>query len=232
MKKILLVHGILHTTEIFDSLEKALGKSCRCVRFYIPGLDDSRKVTVNDNINLLRMHLREGKYDLIVAHSYGAFLVLNSLRECKGTKVLLLNPLVDNLSYDLRRNLRLLKFLPLAKKLMRFKAGRKFLLKYAGLTCNDINKVDDKLLKGLSVCHGDIVTPIKEASRPIRITDISEVYMLWGSQDRILSYPYTLQSFCVEVISIACGHSSFIEREDIVVNKIKELIGGYKNDTT
>ena len=210
MKKILLVHGILHTTEIFDSLENALGKSCRCVRFYIPGLDDSRKVTVNDNINLLRMHLREGKYDLIVAHSYGAFLVLNSLRECKGTKVLL----------------------PLAKKLMRFESGRKLLLKYAGLTCNDIDKIDDKFLKGLSVCHEDIVTPIKEASRPIRITDISEVYMLWGSQDRILSYPYTLQSFCVEVISIACGHSSFIEREDIVVNKIKELIGGYKNDTT
>lgn len=226
MKKILFIHGMFHNPDIFNPLEEELKDYCKCVKYEIAGLDDNKQVTVSYLTELLSVHLSYSKYDLIVAHSFGAYLVLNTLRSCEDTKILLFNPLYSNLNAFMRKRLKLLKLTGLAQKFGKVGIFKKGLLRLARYTCNDTELIDDKLISGIFTCNASCVYRLlMETMERIPIKCRGQVYMIWGSKDRILDCPRATTGYCKEIINILCGHTSFLENKEFAVSKIKDLIG-------
>lgn len=101
MKRVLVVHGWMHSAARYERLRRDLEQSgdCRVELYEFPGFGHTSAGCRKDVLNHYRLemkkYLEQQEFDLIVAHSMGAGVVLGALSEAvrkDGQKLVLLSP--------------------------------------------------------------------------------------------------------------------------------------------
>ncbi len=99
MKRILIVHGWMHSAARYEKLKKDLEKegNCEVLLYEFPGFG-ATKAKYKKNImehyaEDMKIYLRENAFDMIIAHSLGGNIVLKALyRNESDLKLVLLSP--------------------------------------------------------------------------------------------------------------------------------------------
>lgn len=219
--KILLIHGWLHTTDTLKSLQEDLFMH-NVTLWHICGLDDNAYVSREEHISSLEKHLLVNRYDLIVAHSYGCNILLNVRLKLVSTNIVLLNPVYDNFKWHIDISISLMNLgLPIIKKIY-LKYGLCWLIKIlASFTCNNIELINDKLLVGLTKSNLKTLSKILDIQEwEVNLT-CNKYIIVHSLKDRLLNKPVKLlQKISCDYYEVPCGHTSFLENKDEVLNII------------
>ena len=224
--KILLIHGWLHTIDTLKSLQEDLSMH-DVTLWHICGLDDNAYVSKEDMYSSLEKHLLINRYDLIVAHSYGCNILLNVRLRLVSTNVILLNPVHNNFKWYIDISVNLMNLgLPIIRKIY-LKYGLCWLIKIlASFTCNNKELIDDKLLVGLTKSNLKTLGKILDIQEWKVNLACNKCIIVHSLKDRLLNKPVELlQKISCDYYEVPCGHTSFLENKDEVLNI---MFGGLK----
>lgn len=225
MKRILLIHGWLHTTDVFNSLKTKLS-NCEVVLWKIDGMDNSNNCTTEQLVKQLQDHIRCNSYDLIVAHSVGCYILLHSMDKEIKSKVILLNPVYRNYKWYIKLVMPMLPIgLKLSKILYNRNSNSKLILLLASFTCNRVELIDDIITMGIYMSNANLCSRIIRESIATYDICYNNVVVVHSKRDRLLTKPIKLITRCVcDYYELDCGHSSFIEEENLVLWIIQRVI--------
>lgn len=225
MKRILLIHGWLHTADVYNSIKARLS-NYEVVLWKIDGMDNNNNCTTEQLIKQLQNHIKHNNYDLIVAHSVGCYILLNSMNEEVRAKIILLNPVYVNYKWYIKLIIPLLSVgLNLAKSLYNRNSNSKFIFLLASLTCNNTELIDSVITAGISTSNTSLCSSIIKESITTYDVYCNNIIVVHSKHDRILTKPIKLIKCCnCNYYELDCGHSSFIEKENSVLWIIQRII--------
>ena len=238
MKNILIVHGWMNNTEVFNSLVKYLKNDYNIHYLLYPGFDYETQnrecCNLDFMINECKEYVNSHKIDIILSHSLGGTIsLLASPYFLDEPRMVLLSPVLKNIDNIQTKMLRhLLPFKD--SKLFSNKLKRYFITKFV-----EISGVDNKIIKQDlvdDIFNFDLRTSkalLRSISRDItRLIqqnnyNSNSIVLCYGSKDRIIN-PRILKRACKELcihdtIEFKDGnHSLFINNKHEIVAIINE----------
>jgi len=221
----------MHTTHIFDTLKSKLANDAKIECFRIPGFDDNSYATLNDMIVCLRRHLKQHKYDVIIAHSLGCYLVLKCMNNVGDANIIFCNPLYKNLRFWIVLISPFIKSIELLKGLY-IRNCNSILIKLALFpTCINIKCIDNRILRmlerpNINVAVRTMNDIIFENNDYINCIYDKRITIVYGKYDFIVKTPKKLIKLFkkVDLKLLPCGHSSILEMENIIVNIARKML--------
>ena len=225
MKRILLIHGWLHTADVYNSLKTRLS-NYEVVLWKIDGMDNNNNCITEQLIKQLQEHIRHNHYDLIIAHSVGCYILLHSINEEIKSKVILLNPVYGNYKWYVRLIIPMLTIgLNLSKSLYRRNPNSKLILLLALFTCNKAELINDTITMGIGMSNTNLCSSIIRESITTYNVYCNSIVVVHSKHDRLLTKPIKLiENYDCDYYELDCGHSSFIEEENSVLWIIQRII--------
>ena len=244
MKKILVVHGWMHSAERYrkfaDDIEMKL--HCKVVLYELPGFGETKptrytnllKSYANDLVSILC----DNNFDYVIGHSMGGNLLLRALEKANvASKLILLSPEYIGISY-LKPLTVLCPIMPLGLfALQKINCGlTDFLMKIiALLTVNKWEQIDDRIIIDSRRANPLVATiaMFELAWDSWKVTSSlwikKEVNLILGQNDRIIlkSKMRQLQkdlSCCNTYQILDIGHTAVVEAYDELLNIIKNII--------
>ena len=228
MKKVLLIHGLCCTANVFNSLEFELQrKNYNVTKLELSGLDDKRKSSMSDLIRNVRSSISCNQYDLIFAHGVGAYLLTQSLDVCQDVKVVLCNPVMaDNVRPELYPMFKILgckgildTLLPKCLRTVLYRRAMHFM-------CNDINKVKSDVIEGLFIGSNKTMCSVLQNIKrlPHKKNKHPQLYLIYGTFDRCVNKTREFQLVSKMTFILDSGHMSYLEQEDMIVSILDRII--------
>ena len=238
MKNILIVHGWMNNTEVFNSLVKYLKNDYNIHYLLYPGFDYETQnrecCNLDFMINECKEYVNSHKIDIILSQSLGGTIsLLASPYFLREPSIVLLSPVLKNIDNIQTKTIKYL--LPLKdSKLFNKQLKRYFITKFV-----EISGVDNKIIKQDlvdDIFNFDLRTSkalLRSISRDItRLIqqnnyNSNSIVLCYGSKDRIIN-PRILKRACKELcihdtIEFKDGnHSLFINNKHEIVAIINE----------
>ena len=248
MKKILMIHGWLHSADRYMDIKQDLEKTmdCKVDLYEFPGFGDTKPTCYFNLLQhyslLVRDVIEKNEYDYVIGHSMGGNILLRVLDKIDTeAELILLSPAYRGISY-LKPLTCFCPIMPLGLWLLQ-KIDCKlttFLMKIVALlTVNKWQKIDDRMIKDTRRANAFIATVsmFELVWDSWRITgDLwkkREVNLILGEKDRIIlnkKMRLLKEDLCsCKVHQIAgIGHTAVLEAYDELVAKIGVIIGEEK----
>ena len=244
MKKILIIHGWMHSSDRYIMLKRDMEKLLECTvdLYEIPGFGKTKPICYSNLLHYYSLHVRdviaENEYDYVIGHSMGGNILLRAL-DMIDTKanLILLSPEYMGISY-LKPLTIFCPIMPLGLLILQ-KIECKFttfIMKLiALLTVNKWQQIDDRIIKDSRRANALIATVamFELAWDSWRITsDLwkeRKVNLLVGQNDRIiLAKKMQLLRHdlcCCELHQITgIGHTAVVEAYDELLKIICMII--------
>ena len=234
---ILTVHGWTHSNARYMGLAMSLVKH-NVINYNLSGFGGEtpkyRHNILDNYVTEIKGHLYNNNYDVIIAHSMGANIILKALdgKKFKG-KIILIDPVYSGIGLlklctPFMYSMYLLNILP--------KFITKPILKLVSLfTINEFKYMDNLLFK--DIYRADVHTTIstfrdmtKDTFRVINWVNENRVYLIRGKKDRVI--PKKTTNLLKRDLGIDdfylfdCGHSPMLESEDEFLSVIKFIVDG------
>ena len=251
MKKILIVHGWMHSAERYSKLADDIQKKlhCKVVLYEIPGFGETKPIRYT---NLLKGYsddlvsiLCDNNYDYVIGHSMGGNLLLRALEKADvDSKLILLSPEYRGISY-LKPLTILCPIMPLGLfALQKINCGlTDFFMKIiALLTVNRWAQIDDRIIIDSRSANPIVATVAMfelawDAWRVTRsVWQKKQVSLILGQNDRIILKNKMRQlqrdlPCCNTYQLFGIGHTAVVEAYDELFNILKNIIcAGDKDD--
>ncbi len=216
MKKLLILHGWYHSKERYAPLAQALRGVC-CTLVDLPGFGENQQPlplgeVEAQQVAYVRKILCEGHYDAVLAHSWGARILLQSIED-PTTLLLLLNPV-----YGTNRRLRVLR--PLLPHLPRILSIPYALpIRLASLmTVNAWSKLDAQIVADVRRANhtvaGEILCTMVQSS--YRCHRANPMVLIYSDRDRAIHPSCFAQLITDCAPTVHCfhgaGHTLVLER--------------------
>lgn len=247
-RNILILHGWLHSSSIYEELAERLAPHCRVHLPDLPGFGNSRDIPVTMSggsmikglVDAVDEYLEGCTYDLIVAHSLGGMIVLRLLArhgELPAPRLLLLNPSYlgprSPVVRILSRPLWLARLLLHAQATLPLWLAQPFIRLFSLLTVNsraniDKHIVDDarranpeiaaRLIHEMCIDRWRIAKPVCALKTVIAVSE----------KDRVIS-PAAMQTLqsdlgCEAVSVKGIGHTTVVEDMEFVYTRILAML--------
>lgn len=240
MKRALIVHGWLHSYEVYTRLIRDLRDlEYMPTVFTMHGLDDFDVVYPNERLidyysNQIKHMVNFEEYDLVIAHSMGAAIVLNAIeRGMRDCKVIFIAPFV-------RGTLTQRLFMPVKLTTSVLSAIDRLPNKLKAYTIKFVSKPTigkreyyQQIEKAIDKCNprmaGRLLKELLWNNIPY-VTTFRKIYMIECKKDKLMSTTQKLKLIehlgdsLVKYDIIDTGHSPMLTNYDEFFNKIKEII--------
>lgn len=191
MKRVLLVHGWGHTSDILKPLGDLLNAEVEYMLF--PGMDCDLCKPIEGKVmdyytSIVFSKIRDGNYDCVVAHSMGAIPVLKAASELQNPpKIVLLSPVYG----APKRLVFLIPFKPIWTFCIRCVQKTPILEYLSRFTVFDKSSVDNRLLNCTRSCNPEILADtlwsiLTERWRVPDDSRIKNVCIVTGDSDILL----------------------------------------------
>lgn len=244
--RVLIVHGWLHSTKLYESLKSDLESHGHLVTLWeMPGFGGNKPICKRNILQhyteMLREELLTGEYSCAIGHSMGANLLLRAVCSSGArVKLILLSPLYNGIP--------LLK--PIGCALPLF--WMPFYL--AQHIDNKVTSTTIKLMSLLTVnkwscIHDDLVTAVRDADTATALYSLSEIiYSSWrvptrirditiicGAKDRVIQ-PRRIVQLCTDAhvrtlhTMSSAGHTAVLESYSNLLMVLLDVLSEYEQE--
>lgn len=150
--KICIVHGWMHSSKLYEKLAMRLSEQHTVHAIDLPGFGDSRGISIDGDSLIdaltaqVEQYLQRHNFDLIIAHSLGAAIILRILnRQTPSKQIILSNPAYLGIAQlqKFSKHTSFLQFLFRLQASMPILLAKPFVKLAALLTINDPALIDD-----------------------------------------------------------------------------------------
>lgn len=242
MKKVLLVHGWLHSADRYRKLKNDLEKKCDCevTLYQLPGFGGvpaKKKICVLPYYTKLLKKELEKQYDCMIGHSMGGNVLLKAMSPAVSSKLILLSPAYGGIPL-LKPMTVLFPILPLGLFIIKMYPCllTDFLIRcMAGVTINSRDKIDTQIFK--DVRRADVFVSVSTLFELVwdtwkidkRQWKNREVVLVIGEKDRVIRAG-RIRRFCGEPggCTVYCikgiGHTAVLEAYDDLLETLEKEI--------
>ena len=240
--RVLVIHGFMHNSKIWKNFESLLKNKYECVVDYLAmsGFDNNIRLPKgNSYLNsytaeLSRMLVRYS-YDLIIAHSMGAYLMLKCMDFAMNSKIVFMSPMIGNIN---TRHLRRVLPLGLSSGNLLAKVNKRMyeeaVKRFTKLTVYGF-KYSDEMVSNVMECDikvsAEVMSELLKAGVPeFKLGKAGNCLFLYGNEDRILHaskiMSYANKNHIRSIIFNNVGHCPFLEKPTEVMEEIDEFLRG------